>query len=168
MSPSADSVLQRRTDGSFVVAWFITELLVTLVFSVAIGPLLPVIIVPQVVTLFVVMNAMKGNMTMAIRWAVWGGLCLDLLSPSHFGYIWLPMLVVALLLFLVRRLVSVDLPGLWVVWFALAAFVAALPLALLTASWPILGASVFATTVWGAMSVGFMEWVRSSHRRAQA
>ena len=144
--------------------WFVFELIAVLVLCVAGLPLLPSIIVPQIITILIVSNVIEAQINWAIQWAIWGGLCLDLLSPSRFGLIWLPTLILMLLLFSMRRYVSAELPSLWPVWFALAALIFALPLAIQTGAWLLLGESVLATTIWGVAILGFIEWVRSSRR----
>ena len=150
--------------GAFA-EWGIVGLIVAgvSVCSVTILPLLPPFLVPQAMTIAVVATAIEENAPRAAAIGIWGGLALDLLAPSRFGMLWIPLICLGLLAVLLRGNATNDSPLLWPLWFTVAAILCAAPFVVMVGTTLTAGLlSIAATTVWGIIVVFAIRWVRSS------
>lgn len=145
--------------------WFGLQLTLLLIVSVSIWPMLPWWLAPALLPLVVVATAIAGDLEASARWAIWGGLAVDLLSPGWFGIRWLSILIVGLLARESRRPVAIrDLPWLWPVWFGLGGLLAHLPIAVLTQQLSVAGTTAIVLAIWGSLALGFGLWVSGQPR----
>ncbi len=143
--------------------WFVSGLVTFAVLSTTAVPLLPRWMAPNLLALVVIVLAVDDRLSSMNAWAIWSGLVIDLLSPSRFGLVWLPIVILALVLTQIRRVIAVvDLPWLWPVWLFVGTVVAELPLAYLTHDWKRWAASAAVTTVWGLAGLFSIRWIQAS------
>ena len=142
---------------------FVVQLGVCLVVSISLWPIVPWWLAPPLIVLLVVALAIGGHYSASTRWAIWGGLAIDLLSPGWFGVRWLSILTVALLVRDSRRLVAIrELPWLWPVWFGIATIVFELPMSLLTHHLTTMVPAMVSTAAWGTLVVAVSLWFAQS------
>jgi hypothetical protein len=145
------------------VLWFGFSLVAVGVLSVSVVPLLPSWLAPNLLALVIIGLAVDDRLASMNAWAIWGGVLLDLLSPSRFGLVWLPVVLVAFALTQLRRAIAVtDLPWLWPIWFGVGTLAAELPLAVVTHGWHRWSTSAVITAVWGTLILLGIRWVQST------
>lgn len=135
-----------------------------LILAVSVVPLVPSRLAPDLGALGLTLVLVTSDDRAVVRWVVWVGFGLELLSPAHFGLGWLGLLLSGLLGLELRRQFSVSAaPWVWPGWFAGLTLVAVSPVVLSVHAWPAVGPVVLATTGWGTLLALLVQWFRASH-----
>jgi hypothetical protein len=144
--------------------WLPLTWLVVGPFAVSVVPLLPLALAPDLGALGLALLLVAADDEAVVRWVVWVGLGVDLMSPAPFGLSWLGLLAAGLLGLELRHRFSLhSMSWLWPVWFAGITLIGIAPALLSTRSWSTAAALVVATTGWGTVSALLLQWFRASH-----